>query len=831
MPYMPNGSSVRDPLGSYGSDGPASAFNAMTPSPYLPSGAPILQIPDSRPSLERQVSVNQATVTELANLRSTVNQHGRAIQQLQCDVSVLIAGNTQVNPGMTQTAGPAQGLGRYMSPAANTELDTLREENRKMRERLATIASAMGIAGIEPPADDSLNSLDMRTTTAAESSLGKRKRIEDDQLPTPHSTQDSNRSREVSFAGPYFQAIQSGADFSLEGEIVMGDDTPWNDYAAQSSIPNLPTVVSQPSFTAPPTDSAHGAVEFSDDEIAALHFPSVGSAPPAQETIQQYKARMRVLHGLKPEPLQSGSNEIEPHGYIDMDQAEHWSRADVERLIEEEKMPPPPKEPREPKERIQSTEKYLNVELEEYGLTEWIGKDKRDPAYKVAIAAARTARKEAKKIEALARKGLRPAPLPQPVSREWSEDSSDEDASDDHFGTEMSFSLAVPVSRTTQAPSIDDIDELAASVPATSRMSTPMFSKTIRASVAPVEKANAKGRAKTPSAGSRKPTRKTQPLIEGNGQPSKKKARARQKRQPSGLAAEADTPVPDSGELADTLAARETTEPRAEDSTQQSNEDSHARQENKGPSFPEIPDTPAIDLEESRSARPTPQAPTQPLAKENVLQSMPNFSAGQRGHPSALGDSPGYSFVWPTETAETPAPEDSVEPVVEPLGQKNDKKPGKNKSGLAERAPAPPVRSEETAGTADQEDQTEPAGIDPKSNKKARKARKSKSTERAALPDQISEGQSKAPIHRNLALPLAEVAGQHLNTGIGSNIEQPGSGPAKKAIASTPNSLDQADSAQENDVVDRRMTRHQQRKAQIQRMDQMAQEAMEMEEA
>ncbi|KAI9872729.1 MAG: hypothetical protein M1823_008098, partial [Watsoniomyces obsoletus] len=59
-----------------------------------------------------------------------------------------------------------------------------------------------------------------------------------------------------------------------------------------------------------------------------------------------------------------------------MDLAEHWNAIDVERLVEEENAPKPPKEPLEPQEHIQSTEKYLNEELEELGLSEWIGKDK-----------------------------------------------------------------------------------------------------------------------------------------------------------------------------------------------------------------------------------------------------------------------------------------------------------------------------------------------------------------------------------------------------------------------------------------------------------------------
>ena len=825
---LPNGRPPRESLFSLGLNGSASASNATATSPLLTPSIPFQYMPNSRPSLEPHASTHQATLTEMANLRSTVEQHSVVIQQLQYDISVLIAGKMQPNQGAMQIGGPMHGMGGHIPPTANHELDSLREENRKMKERLATIASAMGIAAAEPPADSSLNSPDMRTTRAPDSSLGKRKRIEDDQLPTPHSTQGSNRSREVSYAGPYFPAFQPGADFPLEGEIVMNDDTAWDDYAAQGAVLNPPAIaVSQPSLTAPQISNMHGAVEFSDDEIAALHFPSVEPAPPAHETIQQYKARMRVLHGLKVEPLESGSNETEPHGSIDMDQAEHWSMADVERLIEEEKMPPPPKEPREPKERMQSTEKYLNAELVELGLTEWIGKDKRDPAYKAAISAARTAHKEAKKVEALARKGLRPAPLPQADSREWSEDTSDDDSSDGHFDTEIQLDLPVPIPRTTQAPSTDDIDELAAPVPDTTRS----HFRPARASIAPVEKASTKGRAKIPSARSRKPSSKAERLIDGNTQPSNQKPRARQKSRATGLAAKANTPLPDLGELAETLPLREATEPRAEDFTQQSNGAFHARQISPAPSFRELPDLPAIYLEGPRKAPAAPEGPTEPLAEENVQQSKAKSRAGQRGHPSALSEDPGYSFVHPSETAETLAPKDPVEPVVEPLDQKNNKKPRKRRSELAHRAPTPIVTSEKAIGAAAREDQTEPAGVGPESSKKPRRARKSELTKRAVTPVEKPEEHTGAPTNKDRALPLAEATGQHQNRVLGSNIEKPGKGHIKKAIKSMPNSLDQEQSAQEIEAEDRMMTRHQQRKAQIQKMDRMAQEAMEMEEA
>ncbi len=753
----------------------------MAPSTLVPSELPIQHTPHSRPNLERQVSVHQATLTELANLRSTIEQHTVVIQQLQCDVSVLIADKMQSNQATMHIAGPIQAPGGNIPPAANDEINTLREENRKMKERLATIASAMGIAAAGSPIDSFSNRLDMGIARAPESSLGKRKRNEDDQLPTPHSIQSSHGGREFCYGGPFFPPPQPGAGFSLESQVIIDDDRRWNDYAIQSAISNPPAIAANQGHpNAFQGGTGYGAIEFSDDEMAGLHFPSLEPAPPAQETIQQYRTRIKALHGPSLDPSEAGSMDLEPHGPIDMDQAEHWTMADVERMIEEEKMPPPAKEPREPKERIQSTEKYLNAELEELGLTEWIGKDKKDPTYRSAISAARTAHKEAKKMEALARKGLRSAPLPEPDSRCMSEGTSDGDSSDGHFDTELKFDFPVPVPIILPAPSIDSIDELAASEPEPPIMTAATSSRPVGAPVLAVDKANPTAAAKTPSARSGKPGLPAEFPAEDAVKQDSKKSRTTQRERRSGLMARANPPLRDLGRIAESSTAKD---------------------------------------------------PTEPLAEGAVQQSKENPRAGQRGRPSKSGKRPKTLLENTEATVETSAPRDPTESLVESLGQKNHKKPRKGrKSELAERASTPLKGAEETTGAAAQKDQTElSAGdVDPKSSKKPR-ARKSELTKRAVEPVERSEKHTGATAYRELAEPLAKITGQHQNKVLGSGPHQQENSSSNEADPPRPKILDEVDTAQQDQAEDRIMTRRQQRKAQIQKMDLMAQEAMETE--
>ena len=566
---LPNGKQPRDSLGSFGLDGLGAAPNHMNASSPFPPAMPVVPMPVSRPSLERQVSVHQATLTELASLRTTVEQQNAAIQQLQYDVRMLVGERMQSNRGAMQIAGPAQGPGGGIEPTRNNELETLREENRNMKERLSTIATAMGLAAADGVTEASTNGANKLATRPPESALGKRKRMEDDPLPTPHSTQSSNGGREGFYGGPYFPAIQHTSE---EAEVILGEDARWDDQDLQNTASNGPVMaMNQPAFPQLTVAHGDGAVEFSDDEVAGVHFPSVEPVAPARETIQQYRARMRALHGPSPAPSVPESIHLELPGPIDMDQAEHWGMADVERLIEEEKMPPPPKEPREPKERIQSTEKYLNQELEELGLTEWIGKDKRDPTYKAAIHAARTARKEAKKMEALAAKGLKSAPLPQPGSREMSGETSDEDSSGSPVDISPNDDQPAPVPSSAETPSFYAVEEPVVSETEVATTKAPTRSKSGRASVVATASSTSKSRAATPSARSRRSARKTEPLADNNAQQSNKKPRAKQRGRKSEPAVKAATPRRSPDEDPATPAPKDQTEPLAEITSQYQN--------------------------------------------------------------------------------------------------------------------------------------------------------------------------------------------------------------------------------------------------------------------
>lgn len=87
------------------------------------------------------------------------------------------------------------------------------------------------------------------------------------------------------------------------------------------------------------------------------------------------------------------------------------------------------RKPKEPKVRLQTTEKILNLELEELGLAHFIGKDKNDPEYRQAVDEARARKREQNRIKMLAERGLnvgmsssagageRTRPIPQPASQ------------------------------------------------------------------------------------------------------------------------------------------------------------------------------------------------------------------------------------------------------------------------------------------------------------------------------------------------------------------------------------------------------------------------------
>ena len=150
---------------------------------------------------------------------------------------------------------------------------------------------------------------------------------------------------------------------------------------------------------------------------------------PKPLTIQQLQKLERNRPGSSASDEESTRDDsMEPAAPIDLDSGQHWMAKDVEKMIEEEKIPKPPRELMDPKDKIQSTEKYLNTELEELGLAEFIGKDKKNPEYKKVVTAARSAAKEKKKADALAAKGLRsvqPLKSPRPTSAPTEEILSD----------------------------------------------------------------------------------------------------------------------------------------------------------------------------------------------------------------------------------------------------------------------------------------------------------------------------------------------------------------------------------------------------------------------
>ena len=134
-----NGRQPRDSLGSalvgpYGST-PEMAAN----SPRVPSH------PDSdrRTSLNRQASFHDIPSTELASIRNTIELQNGMMQQLQYEISMLRAERQQSNRAVSQPFGFLQGGPGASQPPRDNEVELLRQENTKLKEKLATIASAM----------------------------------------------------------------------------------------------------------------------------------------------------------------------------------------------------------------------------------------------------------------------------------------------------------------------------------------------------------------------------------------------------------------------------------------------------------------------------------------------------------------------------------------------------------------------------------------------------------------------------------------------------------------------------------------------------------------
>ena len=386
------------------------SFSTTNDSSFLYAESSQGNMLDRVPSSEHQNASQQFPFAELSSLKAIVESHGALIQQLQNEISQLRA------PSYDRPYARMHSLDIVPTPEAssgsipNDELNTIREENRILKTRLATVATAMGLVAEDTPDRHSVDNVTSNASRRPSSSLGKRKRGVE-QLPAPHSTQEMSDERGVSFRAAPLSCTQSFADRPFEGDIIMDDNAPHdklNDNNVSSVRPATPsTHLNGP--TACGVGAVNDIVEFSDDEMAGVHFPTIQNVLP-KLTIQQYKD----LQG------DSNSNNGGSVGPVDLDQVQIVTPEDIRKQIEEEKMPKPPKPPRvpvEPKERIQSTAKYLDAELEELGLAEWIGKDKKSAEYRTAIQNARAARREAKKMEALARRGLKSTPIPQPKSK------------------------------------------------------------------------------------------------------------------------------------------------------------------------------------------------------------------------------------------------------------------------------------------------------------------------------------------------------------------------------------------------------------------------------
>jgi hypothetical protein len=213
--------------------------------------------------LERQVSSQKVIMSDMLILKNTISRHGNLLEQLRSEISSSQQPkqNIHVPAPLPQPLPSAD----TTAPAeAGEELEVLREENERLRERLSNMATAMGLVAEDvldgyPPANAKKTTSKPDTTV-----LGKRKRNSQaapkatttkprskprakprpkprpsdaarteqevsPSLPTPHSMQDVGDGNNASFGSGFFPEtiVQDGPD--VDEEIIVGQDGPQGD--------------------------------------------------------------------------------------------------------------------------------------------------------------------------------------------------------------------------------------------------------------------------------------------------------------------------------------------------------------------------------------------------------------------------------------------------------------------------------------------------------------------------------------------------------------------------------------------------------------------------
>jgi hypothetical protein len=217
--------------------------------------------------LERQVSNQKVIMSDLLILKNTISRHGNLLEQLRGEISNSQQPKQKLDiPAPTPAPQHLHSAHTTAPSEAGEELEALRDENERLRERLSNMATAMGLVAEDvldgyPPANAKKTASKQDTTV-----LGKRKRTsqaapkatttkpkakprakpkpkpkarssgaarteEEDSpsLPTPHSMQNAGDGTNASFASGFFPdgIVQDEPD--ADEDIIEGQDEPNRD--------------------------------------------------------------------------------------------------------------------------------------------------------------------------------------------------------------------------------------------------------------------------------------------------------------------------------------------------------------------------------------------------------------------------------------------------------------------------------------------------------------------------------------------------------------------------------------------------------------------------
>jgi hypothetical protein len=216
--------------------------------------------------LERQLSNQKVIMSDLLILKNTIARHGNLLEQLRGEISNSQQPKQSLDiptPALAPAPQPLHSAHTTAPSEAGEELEALRDENERLRERLSNMATAMGLVAEDVldgyPAANARKTAKQDTTV-----LGKRKRNsqaapkaitskpkakprakpkakprpseaarteEEDSpsLPTPHSMQNAGDGNNPSFASGFFADAIVQDEHDANEDIIEGQDEPNRD--------------------------------------------------------------------------------------------------------------------------------------------------------------------------------------------------------------------------------------------------------------------------------------------------------------------------------------------------------------------------------------------------------------------------------------------------------------------------------------------------------------------------------------------------------------------------------------------------------------------------